>query len=433
MTTPTLKPLSLRSRTLHDPLLWWMLGISAALRLLMSALIGPGFDEAYYHAFSLHLSAGYFDHPPLVAITAGLGRWLTGWQHPLTLRFGAVLWWTVALLGLYRLALHLYGRRAARLAVFLPHTMPYFLVGAGAFVIPDNALAAAWVWALVVAHEIRDERIKRLHGFLLLGALTGIALLAKYHAVLLPAALVIASLYDRKLRAWWRDPRLYLAVPVALLVFLPCILWNAQNEWISFAEQFGKGSSGGLRLRFDLLGQAVGGQVGYLTPWMAIALWIASLKRPPQRRAEDRWLLAFWLLPVGLFTLLGLTRGILPHWTMPGYLSALVLAAGWFARNRGAGGDDPLETRVDNAEDLFVTQKQASWLGAAFGVLLVLIAGLILHAHTDLIPLPDKGDPTLDPAGWERAVNTLEQQGDLTEDDVFFTHKWFTGGEILWA
>lgn len=394
----------------RDPLALWVLAVSLVVRALAAAAIGPGFDEAYYHLYAEHLAAGYFDHPSAVAVSAGLGHWLTGVWTPLTLRFGALLAFTLASVGFYRLAGRLYGRRAARLALLLPHATPFFLVGAGAFVIPDNVLVAAWVWALDTAQRLRDGTVERTTGFILLGALTGVALLAKYHAILLPASLVVASLYDRELRRWWRDPRLYLAFAVAVAVFSPVLAWNAANEWISFAEQFGKGTSGGFRLRFDLLGQALGGQLGYMTPWIAVALWIWAFKHPREDRA-DRWLLAFFLVPVVGMTLIGLTRGILPHWTMPGYIAALVLGAGWFKGTRHPQG----------------------YTIAAIGVNLTLVVLVIAQAHLGFIPLKPKADPTLDPVGWRPTIQWLEEQGELGERDILFAHKWFTGAELAWA
>jgi len=51
------------------------LGIAVSVRNCFLAL--PGFDEAYYYLYSLHLDWSYFDHPVLVALT-GFGPWVTG-------------------------------------------------------------------------------------------------------------------------------------------------------------------------------------------------------------------------------------------------------------------------------------------------------------------------------------------------------------------
>ncbi len=405
---------------------------SVILRAIPAALVGPGFDEAYYYLFSQHPAWGYFDHPPMVAFVAGAGQWLTRIHSPLTLRLGAIISFTLTLMGLYQVTSYLYGRTAGRLALLFPHAIPYFFAGAGAFVIPDNALTAAWIWCLYLILMLREERINRTWGFLLLGAVTGLALLSKYHAVLLPASFVIATLFDRRLQCWWCNWRLYLALIVAVVVFSPCLFWNAQNHWISFVEQFGKSTSSGLRIRFDLLGQAVGGQLLYLTPWMAVALWIGSL-RISRRNRSDFWLLPFFLAPVGIFTLLGFTRGILPHWTMPGYLTSFVLAAGTFAPALDGIEKSYLKQREGVTTKLAGNHKAIRLTLLAIATNLLLITIVVLQARFGLLPIPPQADPTLDPCGWKESLAELELRGNLTQDEVLFSDRWFNGGEIGWA
>ena len=384
--------------------------LSLVARAIAAASVGPGFDEAYYHLFARNLSLCYFDHPPFVAVTAGLGWWVSGLWHPLALRLGALIAFTIAQLGFYQLGYDLYGRRAARIALLLPLATPFFAVGAGAFVLPDNALVAVWVWTLWVIHRLRENTIERWGGFAALGVLTGLGLLAKYHAILLPASFFVASLYDEELRRWWRDYRFYAAMALAILVFSPVLLWNSENGWISFAEQFGKGVSGSISIRFDLIGQAIGGQLGYLTPWVAVVLWIGGTRKR-SLNVEDRWLISFFLLPVIGMTLIGLTRGILPHWTMPGYIAAIVLTSGWLA------------TRSWSTRFLRISM--------IMNALLVLL--VIFQAWYGFIPLNPKSDPTLDPVGWRDTILDLEERGVLGDDDVIFAHKWFTAAEIAWA
>lgn len=40
-------------------------------RVVIAVWLYPGFDEAYYYLYTLHLDLSYFDHPPLVALTTG--------------------------------------------------------------------------------------------------------------------------------------------------------------------------------------------------------------------------------------------------------------------------------------------------------------------------------------------------------------------------
>src|SRR5207302_7182872 len=50
---------------------------------------------------------------------------------------------------------------------------------------------------------------------------------------------------------WFASPWPYLGGLVALLTFSPVIVWNAQNQWLSFVKQFGRADiSAGFSLKY---------------------------------------------------------------------------------------------------------------------------------------------------------------------------------------
>jgi hypothetical protein len=49
-------------------------------RSIIALWLPPGFDEAYYYIYTQHLDWSYFDHPPLVALTTGIGD-LADWDR----------------------------------------------------------------------------------------------------------------------------------------------------------------------------------------------------------------------------------------------------------------------------------------------------------------------------------------------------------------
>ncbi len=78
------------------PVWLWLLG-GLMFRGLVAWHLPTGFDEAYYYLYSRHLNWSYFDHPPIVALTTGIGWWITQAITPFTLRWGALLLYTVSL------------------------------------------------------------------------------------------------------------------------------------------------------------------------------------------------------------------------------------------------------------------------------------------------------------------------------------------------
>jgi 4-amino-4-deoxy-L-arabinose transferase-like glycosyltransferase len=312
---------------------------------------------------------------------------------------------------MYHLACLLSGRRAARIALFMLHATPYFLIGMGAFVFPDNALGLSWLLFLVSLAKARQQGGER--WLLLAGLSLGLALLAKYHAVLLLPALLYCLVVYEEWRHLLRSPYLYAGLGLALICFMPNIYWNYEHHWVSYLYQFGKSASG-LELSLRHFFQGVLIQTAYLLPlnlWLFVTGVILSLRSGAK---ATRWLLPFAILPVGVFTLIGATRSIQPHWPMPGYLAAIVLASDWMA------GWKPLNLN-----------RALSLSGVTTLVAVVVVC---FQSMTGIFPVKKKVDITLDGQGWQEVIGQLEADGLLRGETSFvFSNKWFTGGELAYA
>src|SRR6185369_6245188 len=92
-----------------------------------------------------------------------------------------------------------------------------------------------------------------------------------------------------KQRRWFLSFWPYAGAAIALLMFVPVLLWNAEHDWVSFALQFGRVEGGGLTLRF--LGEFLAGQIGLATPFIAI-LAFAGIIVVLRGRGDDQEALA---------------------------------------------------------------------------------------------------------------------------------------------
>jgi 4-amino-4-deoxy-L-arabinose transferase-like glycosyltransferase len=366
-------------------------------RLAVAALVPVTQDEAYYFHWARALAWGYFDHPPGVALL-GLGTRLEP-GSAFAARLGAVLAGLLTLLILWRFYRACGLRRGDGLLLALVlavGTLPG-LIG-GVITTPDTVLTLCWALAL---HEalaaLRHDRRR----WLTAGLATGLGLLGKYSMVLIGPVFLWAMLAaDRRALA---TPWPYLGGLLALLVFSPNLIWNANNDWISLRFQFGHGfatDTGGFELPADSLPPAVGAfsysppdggpdtpaeRLASLAGFLGtqLAFWgllllplAASLwRRGGPRRAIDtaaRWfdqpartlLVAAAVFPLALFSLLALKGDVEANWSATYLIGAVPLAAALLA---------PLGRRV---------------LIAAAGNLM-LVSLYALHAATASLPLPD--------------------------------------------
>ena len=309
----------------------WALAVIAmatALRLVVAVLLPMGEDEAYAIGIARQFSLSYFDHPPLHFWL--VGGWAKLWNNEslwlLRLPFvglAAVSSWLI-----FVLTRRLFGQAAGFWAVVLFNVAPVYGVAHGTLVLPDGPLLAAGLGAAAVFSRIvfDENRSRQLWRWALCGVLAGLALLAKYHGVLLILG-VLGFLLTTRHRLWLATPGPWLAAAIAALMFTPVIIWNWQHDWASFAFQAGRGD--GATVNPLWLMQSLVGQSAYLVPWFFVVLIVVlvrALLGGPKR--EARWLLAcLAILPIGLFTALTLRSPGLPHWAMPGWVFVLPLLA----------------------------------------------------------------------------------------------------------
>ena len=401
-----------------------ILFISLLMRLFLAASLGASFDEAYYYSYSLRPSLSYFDHPPMVALMAGLFPAISGVVSPLTIRLTAILLFTIGSLLLYFLALQFMDQKAAISSFAFIHLAPMVSLGAGTLVLPDSGLFFFWVITLWLFFQILVKNQNRLSLWILAGIFTGLAMLSKYSGILLGFSLVIyLILYQKKL---FLSPGPYLYGIFALLVFAPVLLWNVQHDFISFAFQGSRALGKGIRL--DLFFSAIGGQAGYLTPMIFIPLimviWQTFKKGIIGADSKHRFFFFWGAIPVLIINFIALFKSILPHWTLPGYILLMLPLGIWYSEN----------------------VHKYRWIKpvgrTCFIFLFSLIILIFFHAKYGIFRedlLAKKGwitekearkDPTLDIHGWEEIDKYLSQQKIDPDSTFLFTYRWFLSGEV---
>ena len=307
-------------------------------RVGFALTLGLGVDEAYTLVVSRPLQLSYFDHPPLHQWIAHYSALVLGEGALARLPFVALFAFSSWLL--FVLARRLYGAKAGLIALVALNATPFFFASAGSWIVPDGALVAALLGAAIFIARIAlveegppaATRPAPLSDWLSLGLCFGLAGLSKYSALLSALGAAVFLLTQPKSRADFGTPKPYLAALVALVVAAPVLLWNAENHWVSFAFQGGRGVPSG-RIHFDRVLAMAGGQLAYLTPWIGAGLIGAFVVRGRSGfSAADRLCLALALPAIIVFTLVPLwgARG-LPHWPMPGWLFLYPMLGGWLS------------------------------------------------------------------------------------------------------
>jgi hypothetical protein len=207
---------------------WSVVAIVTALRAIFAASLPLTGDEAYYWEWGRRLAAGYVDHPPAVAFAIAAFSWLG--HTPFAVRIAFVLCGLGTALATAGAATALARDRRAGAVAALAVTLAPIMTVAFGIATPDGPFAFAWALSLYFAALAFEE--KRLQWFVWLGVALGFALLSRFFSWALVLGIAAAALVA-PYRVLWRRG-LVLSFAIALAVFAPFIVWNAQHHWISF-------------------------------------------------------------------------------------------------------------------------------------------------------------------------------------------------------
>lgn len=387
--------------------------VATLIRVILAVSVPLFPDETYYWEWSRHLAAGYFDHPPTIALLIRAGTILFG-DTRFGVRIGAIIMGAIVSWALAVLARQLGDRgnkdnpshdRPAVRAALLVTCIPVALVG---FVLatPDAPLLATVAVMLVAldrAFAAPPRSWTSLGWWCAAGVMLGVGLCAKYTAILIPFGVFCAILIRPGLRKRLWEPGPYAATLIALGIFSPVILWNATHHWVSFAFQLHHGLGHlhtGSALTREL--ELIGGQLGLISPILAVMGGIIVVQSLRTSSNDRRFAIAAIATAIAAFFFFSaLRKPVEANWPAPFVLAVLPLLATW---------------------DMSPNSRR--WWRWGIGLSTTCTVVLTLHATLGILPLPANHDPVAKAYGWEDAATRVAQIRETIAQDRSCAHVW---------
>ena len=308
-----------RARTIFLTL-WTLI---TAVKLVIAARLPLFVDEAFYWQEGQHLAMAYSDLPGLTAWLTRLGVELGG-AHVLAVRLpflaiGAALPWMVS-----RIATRWFGAVAGWQAGSLTLLMPLSAT-LGMLAVPDVPMALAAVLCLDAGARLLRNVDAAAAMKLALGLMIGA--LSHYRFIGVIGVGLIALLVLPQGRRMLRDPRVWVALALGVLAWLPLLAWNADNHDAGLKFQVVERHPWDFQwsgLWFLVI------QPVLVTPILCVAMWkvaLAGTRSGGGARAQWRYFGLIGAVSTVAIFLLGFftdVERISFHWPLPGYLALLV-------------------------------------------------------------------------------------------------------------
>ena len=298
--------------------------VVTTVKVLIAAHLPLFVDEAFYWQEGQHLAAAYSDLPGLTAWMTRAGVELFG-PHPLAVRalflaMGIALPWMVAVIGT-RWFGAVAGWQAGSLTVLMPLSATL-----GILAVPDVPLAFAAVVCMAAgAYLLRRVDTK---GVALLALGLAIGAQSHYRFLGVIGFGFIALMLMPEGRRVLRDPRVWVALSVGIVAWLPLLAWNAGHQDAGVQFQLVDRHP----WRFSLEGLLfVIVQPLVVTPvlfWAMVKVSLVALRKREGRRVQWQYFALIGAVSTALIFVLGFFTDvdrISFHWPLPSYLALLVV------------------------------------------------------------------------------------------------------------
>ncbi|MDI2112482.1 ArnT family glycosyltransferase [Commensalibacter nepenthis] len=383
------------------------LGVLTIIRIIVAASVPLSPDEAYYWVWSRNLGYSFYDHPPMIALWIKAGCLLWG-NAEVGVRFLGSL---AAFIGSFFIFFAVkdlnnhqpQSDRKALVAVLLLNAT--LTIGVGAIIVtPDTPLlffVCVLLWGcgrLLYTHSAK--------WWWIIGASAGLALLSKYTAILLIAALGLWCLLSKEGRTYLKTKELWGGAVLACVIFYPVILWNSQHQWVSLLKQGGRTTDWNPSRALQFLSELLGGQIGLSTPIIFICFCIGmfSLTRAVWQKNCNSCAFLLWLMiivPVCVFIQHAIGDRVQANWVGLLY-PVLVIIAG-----------------------LYVNQ----WLKTAIIVGFSIVSLVYIQVLFAIIPLPAKKNMLLKQlGGWQTFAQSVNSVVPL--DQVIISDNYGLASEL---
>ncbi|TXC85370.1 ArnT family glycosyltransferase [Luteibaculum oceani] len=390
-------------------LAYFLILLSLLISIFLALTVELGNDEVYYVLYIKYPALSYFDHP-------GVLGWL-GWIFTLggtiitdfTVRLGPIIFSVLNQIIIYRWLLRRNGTSSAVNGLLIFNASLYLFLIAGVFLLPDSFQLSFWLLSLLFWEKA--ENTGSTTPTVLGGVLGALALATKYHAVCLPAGLLLYYLVHNRKRIISTQFILYCFL--FSLGLIPTILWNSMNDWASFSfhgDRVGFLENG---INLNSLGAFFAGQLLYYNPIIILVLFLTLFNRGNKTKAA--WLLYSGLALFLISTVLALSKTTLPHWTGPAFIGITV----WLALN------------------MREKKRKLLFAGLIFNAAILLGGWYITNYGSNLGSKKGdklgKNDPTQDLFGWRQLGANYQLW--LAENPEFsktslLSLNWFPAGHI---
>jgi 4-amino-4-deoxy-L-arabinose transferase-like glycosyltransferase len=284
------------------------------IRLLVSPTFGLGVDEAHYVLYAKHLDLSYFDHPPLVGWIHSLFFYTLG-SNEFLARLPAILTSLIFNFFLYYWTLDFSQNKSIAFASVFSVNLLFMVNALFIMFLPDTILMLMIFPLIFITRRLENNN--DIKAYIYAGIIFGLLGLTKYTSIIFVPMFVLYFIIIKRFDVILNIKMLIL-IFIAILIISPVIIWNINNDFISFKYQTNHVIRHKFKLKYFF--RSLGGQIGAYNVFFFLIAFYGFFK---SIFVHDRKFLIAKLYGGSIiifFTITSFTNTVLPHWTIIFYV-----------------------------------------------------------------------------------------------------------------
>ncbi len=287
-------------------------------------------DEAYYYNWAKHLDFGYYSKPPMLSLLIAFSTKLFG-DSVTAIKFGAELVYPITTYFVYLIAKELFNARIAFYSALTFFTIPSIWLSS---MIISTDVVLLLFWAMALYFFIKAVREDRWYYWVFAGVSSGFGLLSKYNFVFFLVSVVLTFILIPNYRKYFKSRYFYLAMLIAVVIFLPNLWWNYKHDFISFVHTKQISHIESSLIHPSKFFEFFGAQFLVFGPILFGAFWVIVFKREFLKDERYLVLFLFSIVMLGFIMMLSFLSRSFANWAAPTYVAATILVVAYLVLNK---------------------------------------------------------------------------------------------------
>ncbi|WP_201335656.1 MULTISPECIES: glycosyltransferase family 39 protein [unclassified Nitratiruptor] len=350
--------------------------------VLLNAQIDLYVDEAYYWEWSKNLSFGYYSKPPMIAWIIALFTSFCG-DSQICIKLPALIFHPLSAIIIYLIGKKLFDESVGFWSGVAYITLP--AVSLSSMIISTDVLLL-FFWSTTLLFFIKALESDSWKYWLGAALFAGCGLLTKYTMIIFVLSVFFYLLWIRSRHL--KNPKLYITMVLAALIYLPNLIWNARHQFITFVHTKNLSEiDQSSHFHLDKLFEFLGAQFFVFGP-IFFGVFLYLIVRPKMIDNRYKLLYAFAIPFLAIISFQAFLSKALANWAAPTYVAATLLVVAYLLHRH--------HTKL-----------------LKLGILVNIVLALIFYhyhalTHTFHIELTKKNDPYKRVTGFHQLAQKLQ-------------------------